>query len=68
MSQYIDEKICILTLLYTEGGTHMLRHTGMCLPNGLLFHQRSLDVGPVLIKKSLENGSISQKLQKKKKG
>ena len=28
------------------GGTHMLRHTGMCHPNGLLFHQKSLDMGP----------------------
>ena len=23
------------------GGTHMLRHTGMCCPNGLLFHQKA---------------------------
>ena len=38
----------------------MLRHTGMCRPNGLLFHQKSLD----MVKKSLEEGTISQKLQK----
>ena len=47
------------------GGTHMLRHTGMCRPNGLLFQQKSLDMGPILVKKSLEEGPISKKLQKK---
>ena len=46
------------------GGTHMLRHMAMCCANGLLFHQKSLDMGPILVKKSLEKGSISQKLQK----
>ena len=30
----------------------MLRHTGMCHPNGLLFHQKSLDMGPTLVKKN----------------
>ena len=25
--------------------THMLRHTGMCRPNGLLFHQKILRYG-----------------------
>ena len=33
--------------IYTEfngGGTHMLRHTGMCHPHGLLFHQKYLDM------------------------
>ena len=39
----------------------------MCHPNGLLFHQKSLNMGPILVKKSLEEGPISQKLQKKKK-
>ena len=29
------------------GGTHMLRRTGMCCPNGLLFHQKSFDMGPI---------------------
>ena len=33
------------------GGTHMLMHMGMCYPNGLLFHQKSLDMGPILVKK-----------------
>ena len=42
----------------------MLRHTGMCHPNGLLFHQKYLDMGPILVKKSLEEGPISQKLKK----
>ena len=45
----------------------MLRHTGMCCPNGLLFHQKSLDMGPSLVKKSVEEGPISQKLQKNRK-
>ena len=34
----------------------------------LLFHQKSLDTGPILVKKSLEEDPISQKLQQKKKG
>ena len=46
------------------GGTHMLRHTGMCRPNGLLFQQKSLDMGPILVKKSLEEGPILQKSRK----
>ena len=47
------------------GGTHMLRHTGMCRPNGSLFHQESLDMlGPILVKKSSDEGPISQKLRK----
>ena len=28
---------------------HMLRHMGMCCPNGLPFHQKSLDMGPILV-------------------
>ena len=31
----------------------MLRRTGMCRPNGLLFHQKSLNMGPILVKKFL---------------
>ena len=42
---------------------HMLRYTGMCRPNGLLFHQKSLVMGPILVKKSLK-GPISQNLRK----
>ena len=37
---------------------------GGCRPNGLLFHQKSLNIGSILVKKSLE-GPISQNLQKK---
>ena len=46
------------------GGTHMLRHTGMCCPNGLLFHQKSLDMGHTLVKKPLEEGPNFQNLRK----
>ena len=42
----------------------MSRHTGMCRPNGLLFHQKSLHIGPILSNKSLEEGPITHKLQK----
>ena len=46
------------------GGTHMSRHGGGgCRPNGLLFHQKSLNIGSILVKKSLE-GPISQNLPK----
>ena len=46
----------------------MLRHTRIYRPNGLLFHQNSIDMGPILVeKKTLEEDPISQKLQKKKK-
>ena len=38
----------------------------MCHPNGLVFHQNSLDKDPILVKKSLLEGPISPKLQKKK--
>ena len=38
-----------------------ISYTGMCRPNGLLFHQKSLDMGPILVKKSLEEGPISLK-------
>ena len=50
------------------GGTHMLRHTGMYCPNQLVFHQKSLDKGPILVKKIviLEEGHILPILQKKK--
>ena len=33
-------------------------------PKWVTFHQKSLDMGPILVKKSLEEGLISQKLQK----
>ena len=49
---------------YHRGGIHMLRQTGMCRPNGLLFQQKSLNKGTILVKKSLEEGPISQKSRK----
>ena len=44
----------------------MLRHAGMCCPNGLLFHQKSLDMGPILVKIILRRGSHFTKIVKKK--
>ena len=44
------------------GDTHMLRHTGMCRPNGLLFHQKSLDMGPILVRQILRGGSHFNKV------
>ena len=46
------------------GGTHMLRHTGMCCPIELVFDQKSLDNSPIFVKKSLEEGPITPKFQK----
>ena len=48
-------------------GTHMLRHTGMCRPSELLFHQKSLDMGPILVKIILRRGSHFTKIAKKSK-
>ena len=46
----------------------MLRLAGMCCPNGLFFHQKYVHKGFGLVKnKSLEEGQILPKLQKKKK-
>ena len=42
----------------------MLRHTGMCRPNGLLFQKISLDMGPILVKKILRGGSHFIKIVK----
>ena len=47
----------LLTAAYNLGeGTHMLRHTMMCCPNGLFFHQKTLDMCPLLVKKILRRG------------
>ena len=43
------------------GGYSHIRHMGMCCPNGLLFHQKSLDRGPILVKKILTRGSHLKK-------
>ena len=48
--------------MYVMEAIHMLKHMGMCHPNGLLFHQKSFDMGPILVKKSLEESPILQKL------
>ena len=48
-----------------QGGTNMLQHTGMCHPNGLLFHQKSLDKIKNLRRES--HFTNKKKLQKKKK-
>ena len=49
-------------------GAHMLKHMGICCPNGLLFHQKNpLKWVPFWSKKTLEESPIAQKLQKKKK-
>ena len=56
-----------LTTSKEGSGSHMLRHTGMCCWNGLLFFTKKIeDIGPILVKLSLEEGRISQKLQKTK--
>ena len=50
-----------------QWGGDMLRHTGMCSLIGLLFHPKSLDIGPILIKELLRRGShfkIAKKLVK----
>ena len=53
-----------MIVFWGEEGTRMLRHTGICCPNELLFYQKSSDICPILVKKSLEGGPISPKLQK----
>ena len=40
-----------------EGGTHMLKHTGMCPQMGYFFHQKPFDMVPFWSKKSLPGGS-----------
>ena len=46
------------------GGIHILRCMGMCHPSGLLFHQKSLNMSPILIKKILTRGSHFTKIAK----
>ena len=55
----------IYDMQHIPGGTHMLRHTGMCRPNGLLFQQTSLDMGPILVNKILTRGSHFTRIAKK---
>ena len=56
----------LLCLYNPEGGTHMLRHMGMCRPNGLVFHQKSLDEGPILVKEIPRRGFLFTKTAKAK--
>ena len=42
----------------------MLRYTGMCCPNGFVFHKNSLGMGPFFVKKSLKEDPILRKLLK----
>ena len=46
-------------------GSRMLRLTGKCCPNGSLFHKKSLDMGPILVKKILKGGFCFNKNCKK---
>ena len=50
------------SLFTPRPSTHMLRHPRMCRPHGLIFPYKSSDMCPILVKKSLEEGPISQKL------
>ena len=44
----------------------MLRYTGMCRPNGLFFHKKSLDMGPIFVKKNKKGWSHFLKIAGKK--
>ena len=44
--------------------SHMLRYAGKCRSNGFLFHQKSLDMGPILVKKILREGSRFTRIAK----
>ena len=65
-SAILDNSQDIMDVSYIpgEGGTHMLRHTGMCRLNGLVFHQKSLDNGPISVREILRGGIYFTKLRK----
>ena len=42
------------------GKNELLQHTGMCCPNRSLFHQKSLDMGPILVKKILRGSHFTK--------
>ena len=42
------------------GKNELLQHTGMCCPNGSLFHQKSFDMGPILVKKILRGSHFTK--------
>ena len=49
---------------FTLGDTHMLRRTGMLHPGRLVFNQKSLDTGQILVKKFLEEDPFHQNSEK----
>ena len=48
----------------SRGGriTHILRHTRMCRSNGLFFHKKSLNMGPISCKNILKHGFVFNKI------
>ena len=46
-------------------GTHVLRHTGMCRSNGLLFHKKSLGVSPIFYKNITKHWPVFPKFPRK---
>ena len=48
-----------------RGGYSHVKAYGDVPPKWVTFSPKSLDMGPILVKKSLEEGPISQKLRKK---
>ena len=65
-SSSVHTGLTFCPVLIRGGGTYMLRHTGMCCPNGLhvLFHWESLDMGSNLVKKILRGRSHFTKIAK----
>ena len=47
-----------------EGGTRILKHTGMCGSDGLLLHKKSLNMGPIFYKNILIHGFLFPKIVK----
>ena len=47
--------------LYCMGHSHILRCTGMCCSNGLLFHKKSLNIGPLFYQNITKHVSVFSK-------
>ena len=70
--KYETENNSVSTSLMTKvsilksrgGGSHILRHTGMCGSNGSLFHKKSLNTGPIFNKNILKHESVFSKFPK----
>ena len=61
---------CIRMIRQVYWGDPMIRHIGMCCQNGLLFHQKSLDMahmGPKYGQKIFRGSHFTKIAQKKKK-